>query len=116
MLRLFFFIALIAMVEAACLWCMKHGREYNKNYCCYIGILGFLIVGSLFYNALGYGQITELAVVLQGLSIISAFSLGYFVFEENWTKNKTIALILTLISIAIVYNEEKAESLTSKRV
>jgi multidrug transporter EmrE-like cation transporter len=106
---LLLFTILIVLVETSCIWCIKHGKSTNKAYCKYIGISGFLLVGFLFYKALEHGDLGQLGIILEGLTIISLFMVGYFVFEEHWSTNKTIALLLSFISIYIIYREEQRD-------
>ena len=72
-------------------------------------IIGFLLVGYMFNLALDHGQLGSMAVVLEGLTILFAFVMGYMYFEEEWNFNKTIAVALSFVAIAIIYVEESKE-------
>jgi multidrug transporter EmrE-like cation transporter len=88
---------------------MKQGKQNNSWQACTLGIIGFLLVGYMFNLALDHGQLGSMAVVLEGLTILFAFVMGYMYFEEEWNFNKTIAVALSFVAIAIIYVEESKE-------
>ena len=100
---------IIVLIESACIYCMKHGKANDSWQACALGIVGFVLVGFMFNIALDHGQLGSMAIVLEGLTILFAFIMGYIYFEEEWNTNKTIAIILSFIAIAIIYVEESKE-------
>lgn len=111
MKTLLFITLIIVLIESCCLFCMKKGKENNTTTLCSLGILGFLLVGFMFNEAIEHGQLGSMAIVLEALTILSAFIMGYIWFEEKWNNRKTLAILLSFIAIAIIYFEEADEHL-----
>ncbi len=100
---------IIVVLESLCIYAMKQGKKTNCTEVCTLGIGGFLLVGFMFNYALEQGQIGSMAIILEALTILSAFIMGYMYFEEEWNWRKSLAIVLSFAAIAIIYFEESRE-------
>jgi multidrug transporter EmrE-like cation transporter len=99
----------IVLIKCICIFCMKKGKQNNTAELCTLGVIGFLLIGYMFNQALSHGQLGKITLILQGFSLLAAFIMGYVWFEEKWNHRKTIAILLSFIAIGILYTEELDE-------
>lgn len=100
----FYLILLITLSEAIAQYCLRCARDMKEmNSTCFflifIGILSYSIVAILLYKVYTYENLGITNLIWSCTSIIVAFTVGKFIFDENITKNNMFAIFFAFLAI-----------------
>jgi len=95
-------VAVLTIVEMLAIYYIENAILQKNNIYLLIGLVGYTIVGYLYYLALNNSRnIIKISVMWQCLNIILITALGYFIFHKKITPKLLISILLALVAVGL---------------
>ncbi len=93
------FALIISIIEASGQFFIKKSSELNKINYVFVGILFYSILCFVLYRSYFFENVGHMNLVWSCFSIILAFCIGYYKFDEPFNHYTVLAIIFACIAI-----------------
>ena len=97
------YIIILTFLELLAQILLKYGL--NNKLISYFGILTYAIVGYVYYLALKENKFATISMSWHLVMTIMTIIIGYFIFNENYSKKEVIGFIFGIISLYLLHDK-----------
>lgn len=97
------YIILLTILELLAQIVLKLGLK--NNILLYLGVFIYSIVGYVYYLALKENKFATISLSWHLVMTIMTIIIGYFLFEENYSKKEIIGFIFGIISLYLLHDK-----------
>ena len=97
------FAIIISIIESIAQTNIKSKRLF-------IGMLGYIIIVLILYNAYNYEGLGHMNLVWSCISIIMCYLIGHFIFNESLNKYTFCSIILAILAIYFAHMSDEIDN------